>query len=158
MGLTTTSFKMASFRLIFSLLQLLCSSWYHAHAYTTSDPMQNRNIEHIKRNYEKSVRQQFKSQPQAIKHDHSPLSPPFPNGLCGGTVITLPGKEMYSDKSSPGLLGFMPLPSMSNLMLSPRDISVWLPKEYNMAEYRSRHFPILYCHDGQNGKMLNTYI
>lgn len=67
-------------------------------------------------------------------------------------MITLRAEEMYSTKGD-GLLSVLSLPAtVSNFMLTPRDISVWLPKEYNFAEFKRVDFPVLYCHDGQNGK------
>jgi len=57
------------------------------------------------------------------------LTPPFPDGLCGGELITL-------DMNLPG----------NNLLLPPRPIKVWLPPGYDPQ----KNYPTLYCHDGQN--------
>jgi predicted alpha/beta superfamily hydrolase len=68
-----------------------------------------------------------------------PLSPPFPNGLNGGTIISLPPSEHYilDEKFSD-----------NQLLLPHRDIDVWLPPDYQ--KYPNMRFPVLYCHDGQN--------
>ncbi|EED93349.1 predicted protein [Thalassiosira pseudonana CCMP1335] len=82
-----------------------------------------------------------------------PLLPPFPDGPCGGSVVTLPSRDLYGKKNDGGtsfLSSFNPLSSLNNIMLPPRDVLVWLPKEYHMPEYRGERFQVLYCHDGQN--------
>lgn len=68
-----------------------------------------------------------------------PLSPPFPNGLNGGSIITLPPSEhfMLDEKFAD-----------NQLILPHRDIHVWLPSDY--YKYPDMKFPVLYCHDGQN--------
>ena len=66
------------------------------------------------------------------------LKAPFPNGLNGGRMVTLPPSKHYDIKN--GVSG--------NLILPPRDISVWLPSDYD--KYPDMHFPVLYVHDGQN--------
>lgn len=83
-----------------------------------------------------------------------PLSPPFPNGVCGGTVVTIPkdyglyGQNNNNNFFDINLLN--PLSSFENVVLPPRDIKVWLPEQYHLPDYRYHHFPVLYCHDGQN--------
>lgn len=80
--------------------------------------------------------------------DSRPLMPPFPNGLCGGSVITLPrGKLLYSSAKRSPLNLFS---TIENIILPPRDVKVWLPAQYHQPEFRSHRFPVLYCHDGQN--------
>jgi hypothetical protein len=85
-----------------------------------------------------------------------PLAPPFPNGPCGGKVVTLPRGDLFSRQKESGnpLLNFNrnPFSSFENAVLPPRDIKVWLPKEYHSSEYSRRRFPVLYCHDGQTGE------
>lgn len=68
-----------------------------------------------------------------------PLTPPFPDGLCNGRLVTLPPSEHYELDSN--LSG-------NALLLPPRDIQVWLPIDYDKNP--SMRFPVLYCHDGQN--------
>lgn len=63
------------------------------------------------------------------------LSPPFPNGPCGGKLVTLPKEDTY---------GISERLSGNTFLLPPRDISVWLPPDYH-----TQH-PVLYTHDGQN--------
>jgi hypothetical protein len=90
-----------------------------------------------------------------------PLAPPFPNGPCGGKVITIPQKDLYripdDDNSAFFFNNFNtvfpnPFASVQDVILPPRDIKVWVPKEYHTLQYSQESFPVLYCHDGQNGK------
>ncbi len=68
-----------------------------------------------------------------------PLMPPFPDGLCGGRLVTIPPSEHYLlDTNLSG----------NTLLLPPRDIQVWLPPDYD--KYPDMRFPVLYTHDGQN--------
>ena len=46
------------------------------------------------------------------------FSPPFPNGPCGGKLVTLPKEDTY---------GISELLSGNTFLLPPRDIPVWLP-------------------------------
>lgn len=72
------------------------------------------------------------------------VGPPFPDGLCGGTVVTIPPSETYGiDVGTSG----------NEFLLPPRDISVWLPPGYDGDSERqsaTQRYPVLYCHDGQN--------
>lgn len=74
----------------------------------------------------------------------SVLSPPFPNGLCGGQLVTLPPSETFAAMHAQRHpFGLSPPP--------PRPISVWLPPGYDSASGSSyQRYPVLYCHDGQN--------
>jgi enterochelin esterase-like enzyme len=65
------------------------------------------------------------------------LTYPFPNGSCGGTVLTIPPSDTYA--IDVGLAG-------NSVLLPPRSIQVWLPPGYN----DQARYPVLYCHDGQN--------
>ena len=67
------------------------------------------------------------------------LTPPFPDGLCNGRLMTIPPSEHYLLDSN--LSG-------NTLLLPPRDIQVWLPPDYD--KHPTMKFPTLYCHDGQN--------
>mmetsp|Transcript_8735 Transcript_8735/g.18346 ORF Transcript_8735/g.18346 Transcript_8735/m.18346 type:complete len:423 (-) Transcript_8735:69-1337(-) len=136
-------------------LLTMLASWDRSLSYTSSsNPIKSRrsNVE-SKSSAERdslSRRRGPSALPERSTQHLSPLSPPFPNGQCGGTVITLPAEEMYSTKGD-GLLSVLSLPAtVSNFMLTPRDISVWLPKEYDFVEFKRVDFPVLYCHDGQN--------
>ena len=73
----------------------------------------------------------------AFKVPSRPLLPPFPSGLCGGTVVTLSPEDTFA--IDPSLSG-------NSLLLPPRPIEVWLPPDY----HNSAPHPVLYCHDGQN--------
>lgn len=75
-----------------------------------------------------------------------PLAPPFPNGLCGGRLVTLPPSQHYE-------LANKQITSNS-LVLPPRDITVWLPPDYDI--HTDMKFPVLYCHDGQNAMQDST--
>ncbi|CAB9522490.1 Inherit from COG: esterase [Seminavis robusta] len=68
-----------------------------------------------------------------------PLTPPFPDGLCGGRVVTIPPEETYAIDVN-----------FNNVVLPPRAIDVWLPPEYDQEEFVDHNFPLLFCHDGQN--------
>ncbi len=139
------------------ILLFVWASWNQTLAYKSSpDPISNRSSNlGIKSSTDKDPHLRSRGPvtvPKALTQHHSPLSPPFPNGKCGGRVVTLPAEEMYSTKGD-GLLSFLSLPaSVNNLLLIPRDISVWLPKEYDYVEFKRVYFPLLYCHDGQNGE------
>jgi len=61
------------------------------------------------------------------------LEPPFPDGLCGGKLISLSQEEIFGVNTN-------------SFLLPPRPIEVWLPPGYNAAS----RYPVLYCHDGQN--------
>jgi len=127
-----------SFTSVCFLLSSLHSGWGNvgtslAYAYTTSD-----SITHHQ-------------QPSLSHKIERPLAPPFPNGSCGGTVVTLPRRDLFPGSDNPFLnVNLDPFSSLENVVLPPRDIQVWLPREYHSSEYRNQRFPILYCHDGQN--------
>lgn len=84
---------------------------------------------------------------QRLRVLHPPkraLTPPFPDGPCGGTVVTLPLQETHWD-------GANPLSGTGALMLPPRPILVWLPPDYEAGPGGiKKNHPVLYCHDGQN--------
>lgn len=107
-----------------------------AYAYTSSMPVQRTS----------------QSTPRHHDHDERPLTPPFPNGPCDGTVITLPRRDLFPGQSdSNNLLPNLrinPFSSLENVVLPPRDVKVWLPQMYH--QNRNQRFPVLYCHDGQN--------
>lgn len=66
------------------------------------------------------------------------LSPPFPNGPCGGSIVTLPKEDTY---------GISERLNGNSFVLPPRDIQVWLPPEYTTT---AQQHPVLFTHDGQN--------
>ena len=99
-------------------------------------------------------------------HVERPLSPPFPNGPCDGTVINIPQQDLFPSQrrarsnSNNGILPFLNnnwdlSSSYENAILPPRDVKVWLPREYQSNENHSLRFPVLYCHDGQNGESIS---
>lgn len=77
------------------------------------------------------------------KHLYIPtrkLMPPFPDGPCGGEMVTLdPSLTFDIDVRLSG----------NTLLLPPRPIHVWLPPGYDPNKQPSG-YPTLYCHDGQN--------
>jgi enterochelin esterase-like enzyme len=81
---------------------------------------------------------------------HRKLSYPFPNGRCGGTVITIPAKDTY------GIDVNLAKVNVGGIVLPPRDIQVWLPPNYQQPNQqgeegrRRRRHPVLYVHDGEN--------
>jgi len=86
-----------------------------------------------------------------------PLAPPFPNGPCGGKVVTIPQGDLYRIPDGNSAFFnlnnvFNPFASVQDVILPPRDIKVWVPKEYHTSQYSQESFPVLYCHDGQNGE------
>jgi predicted alpha/beta superfamily hydrolase len=79
------------------------------------------------------------------------LEPPFPNGPCGGTVISIPPEETFGIDVNLAQINFG-----GSLILPPRTLKVWLPPTYatgsqsqSQSQSNSRH-PTLYVHDGQN--------
>ena len=66
---------------------------------------------------------------------------PFPDGPCGGSIVTL---DIPIDKkvSSSSLF-------TNDFFFPSRSIQIWLPPEYHTMGNEKR-FPVLYCHDGQN--------
>ena len=83
-------------------------------------------------------------------------TPPFPDGPCGGRLVTIPGEKLYEkDSSFFNINALNPFTTRDDVKLPKRDVSVWLPAEYDMKEFEGEDFPILYCHDGQNGEYIN---
>ena len=70
------------------------------------------------------------------------LRPPFPNGPCGGNVITIPPEDTYGVDVNLANVNIG-----GDLVMPPRPIHVWLPPGY---EGGTETHPVLYCHDGQN--------
>jgi pimeloyl-ACP methyl ester carboxylesterase len=84
------------------------------------------------------------------------LTPPFPNGDCGGTIVEISPEETFAvdvNLANINILG--------DLVLSPRPIKIWLPPDYcdgrrvtgpssPSKEGRKPGHPVLYVHDGQN--------
>lgn len=95
----------------------------HCHAYNAgnSSPNKIHAIRAAKRSLLKTLEEE--------------LNGPFPDGLNGGRLVTIPAANLSYHR-------------YDNNVLPPRDIQVWLPKEYD--EHPDVPFPVLYCHDGQN--------
>ncbi len=68
-----------------------------------------------------------------------PLEPPFPNGLCGGTLVVIPPEETFGVDVNLANINLG-----GDLILPPRPLRVWLPPNYSSGH------PTLYVHDGQN--------
>jgi hypothetical protein len=81
-------------------------------------------------------------------------TPPFPDGPCGGRVVTIPGEELFKQNNSFLNPALNPFASWRDVVLPKRDVGVWLPKEYDLNEFKAEDFPVLYCHDGQNGECI----
>ena len=79
-------------------------------------------------------------QRKLVVRQHS-LEPPFPNGLCGGAIITVPPEETFGIDVNLANINLG-----GSLVLPPRELRVWLPPDYQEGD---RH-PTLYVHDGQN--------
>ena len=70
--------------------------------------------------------------------------------------MTIPGEDLYEDETSFfDMRALNPFTPRDNVKLPKRDVSVWLPAEYDLKEFEGKDFPILYCHDGQNGEYVN---
>lgn len=77
------------------------------------------------------------------------LSPPFPNGLCGGSLVVLPPEQTYGyNEEDNAYITAASSGDATSILLPPRPISVWLPPSYE-ASGRKRH-RVIYVHDGQN--------
>jgi enterochelin esterase-like enzyme len=72
------------------------------------------------------------------------LTPPFPNGSCGGKVITIPPEDTYGID-----VNLADINLGGDFVLPPRPIQVWLPPDYNISHPAKQH-PVLYAHDGHN--------
>lgn len=70
----------------------------------------------------------------------APPLPPFPNGVCGGKIVSISPTEINVPEKT-----FLP---STNIFLPPRPIEVWLPPTYLDSD--ETHHPVLYVHDGQN--------
>ena len=64
---------------------------------------------------------------------------PFPDGPCGGSIVTL---DIPMDHKKVSSL------FTNDFFFPSRSIQVWLPPEYHY--HTNMRFPVLYCHDGQN--------
>jgi pimeloyl-ACP methyl ester carboxylesterase len=74
------------------------------------------------------------------------LSPPFPDGPCGGTVVEIPPEETFGLDVNLGSINLL-----GDLVLLPRTIRVWLPPGYSDDDNgRQTRHPVLFVHDGQN--------
>mmetsp|Transcript_16859 Transcript_16859/g.34761 ORF Transcript_16859/g.34761 Transcript_16859/m.34761 type:complete len:416 (-) Transcript_16859:31-1278(-) len=72
-----------------------------------------------------------------------PLTPPFPNGLCGGTVLNIAPEETFGVD-----VNLANINVLGDMVLLPRTIQIWLPPGYDEADEVGH--PVLYVHDGQN--------
>lgn len=114
--------------------------------YFLSDGTQQPELDQIqkqKQQQQQQQRQRLVPKPPPTR----PLTPPFPDGLNQGRIITIPPEETYSvDVHLSG----------NNLVLPPRPIDVWLPHEYDEPQFQSIQFPVLFCHDGQDALLDTT--
>jgi len=87
-----------------------------------------------------------------------PLTPPFPNGLCGGTIVDIAPEETFGVDVNLANFNFM-----GDMVLLPRTIQIWLPPGYEDGDNSNNNnngngndnndndgHPVLYVHDGQN--------
>lgn len=72
-----------------------------------------------------------------------PLTPPFPNGLCGGTVLDIAPEETFGVD-----VNLANINVLGDMVLLPRTIRIWLPPGYDEDDEVGH--PVLYVHDGQN--------
>lgn len=118
-------------------------------------PSEDRSIQNAARN---NATGKYPSTIRAFKVPSRELQPPFPDGLNGGRLVTLPA-DYYFPSTPPTTSASTSSTSTSStnvassigssFLLPPREISVWLPPQYDMCPNDVR-FPVLYCHDGQN--------
>jgi len=72
-----------------------------------------------------------------------PLTPPFPNGLCGGTVVDIAPDETFGVD-----VNLANINVLGDMVLLPRTIRIWLPPGYDSSDEVGHS--VLYVHDGQN--------
>mmetsp|Transcript_17638 Transcript_17638/g.40670 ORF Transcript_17638/g.40670 Transcript_17638/m.40670 type:complete len:407 (+) Transcript_17638:210-1430(+) len=72
-----------------------------------------------------------------------PLTPPFPNGLCGGTMMDIASEETFGVD-----VNLANINVMGDMVLLPRTIRIWLPPGYDDKDKAG--YSVLYVHDGQN--------
>jgi len=72
-----------------------------------------------------------------------PLTPPFPNGLCGGTILDIAPEETFGVD-----VNLANINVMGDMVLLPRTIRIWLPPGYDDEDEAG--YSVLYVHDGQN--------
>jgi enterochelin esterase-like enzyme len=72
-----------------------------------------------------------------------PLTPPFPNGLCGGSVVDIAPEETFGVD-----VNLANINMMGDMVLLPRTIRIWLPPGYDEDDEVGHS--VLYVHDGQN--------
>ena len=72
-----------------------------------------------------------------------PLTPPFPNGLCGGTILDIASEETFGVD-----VNLANINVMGDMVLLPRTIRIWLPPGYDDEDEAG--YSVLYVHDGQN--------
>jgi len=71
------------------------------------------------------------------------LTPPFPNGLCGGTVLDIAPEETFGVD-----VNLANINVLGDMVLLPRTIQIWLPPGYDDEDEVGHS--VLYVHDGQN--------
>jgi len=71
------------------------------------------------------------------------LTPPFPNGLCGGKMLEISPEETFGVD-----VNLANINVMGDMVLLPRTIRVWLPPGYDDEDKTG--YSVLYVHDGQN--------
>jgi len=80
---------------------------------------------------------------QSIAPPRRPLTPPFPNGMCGGTVLDIAPEETFGVD-----VNLANINVLGDMVLLPRTIRIWLPPGYNEKDEVGHS--VLYVHDGQN--------
>jgi len=81
--------------------------------------------------------------PQIAPPPKKPLTPPFPNGPCGGTVLEISPEETFGVDVNLANMNFL-----GDMVLLPRTIKIWLPPGYDETDTVGHS--VLYVHDGQN--------
>lgn len=69
------------------------------------------------------------------------------SALSGLVVLPILGATVSARAEVPAAGRLVEHPQMASVHVQPRDVTVWLPPEYDASDAR---YPVLYMHDGQN--------
>jgi len=65
------------------------------------------------------------------------LQPPFPDGLNGGKLVTIPSNRL----------------NLNHFLYPSRNVNIWLPPGYHSQTSKNTKYPVIFTHDGQNAMM-----
>jgi len=141
----------------FGLIVTVTPSGCHQAAYVSNSQSSKKNNNDNNNSRLNNNDKSDQGRRRLVVRQHS-LEPPFPNGVCGGRIVTIPPEETFGIDVNLANINFG-----GNLILPPRPLRVWLPPDYKYQEGKGvgrgqqqredkdlhRH-PTLYVHDGQN--------